>query len=245
MSGRTKTYFASDFHLGAPNQKESHIREKKICAWLEQISIDAKEIYLLGDLFDFWFEYKKVIPKGFERLKGKLANLTDSGIIIHLFVGNHDLWTFGYLEAELGLKIYRKPCIVNINNKKIYIAHGDGLGKGNATYKFIKGIYENCICQWFFKILPSNLGVSLAQFLSRTNKRKQHDSREKIGEAHLIEYSKNILKTQHIDFFIYGHIHRPCNVEIGTNSRYINLGDWVNHFSYAELERENLLLKKF
>ena len=160
----SKIYFASDFHLGAPNHQKSLEREKKICKWLDVISKDAKEIYLLGDLFDFWFEYNKVIPKGFERIKGKLAQLTDSGIKIHLFVGNHDLWTFGYLESELGLEIHRKPEIIEINNKKFYIAHGDGLGKGNTVYKIIKKIYTNSICQFLFKALPSSIGVSWFSF---------------------------------------------------------------------------------
>ncbi len=245
MQTKTKIYFASDFHLGAPNHQESREREKKICKWLEIISKDAKEIYLLGDLFDFWFEYKKVIPKGFERLKGKLAQLTDSGIKIHLFVGNHDLWTFGYLKSEIGLIIHKKPEIIEINNKKFYIAHGDGLGQGNIVYKLIKRIYENTICQFFFKILPSSFGLSLAQFLSKKNKKNQKSSKEKLGENYLIEYCKMVLKSQHVDFFVFGHIHRPCSVLLSSNSKYVNLGDWVTHFSYAELDKENLLLKNF
>ncbi len=245
MQTKTKIYFASDFHLGAPNHQESREREKKICKWLDIISKDAKEIYLLGDLFDFWFEYKKVIPKGFERLKGKLAQLTDSGIKIHLFVGNHDLWTFGYLESEIGLKIHKKPEIIEINNKKFYIAHGDGLGKGNIIYKLIKRIYENTICQFFFKSLPSSFGISLAQFLSKRNKKNQKLSEEKLGENYLIEYCKMVLKNQNVDFFVFGHIHRPRSIQISSNSKYVNLGDWVTHFSYAELDKESLLLKNF
>ena len=245
MQAKTKIYFASDFHLGAPNHKESRRREKKICSWLELTSKDAKEIYLLGDLFDFWFEYKKVIPKGFERLKGKLAQLTDSGIKIHLFVGNHDLWTFGYLEDEIGLKVYKKPKIIKINNKVFFIGHGDGLGKGNHVYKFIKTIYQNSMCQFLFKLIPSYIGVNLAQVLSRKNKKTQNISKEQLGENYLIEYCKSKLKEQPIDFFIFGHIHKPKNTPLSSNSTYINLGDWVTHFSYAELDGENLLLKNF
>ncbi len=245
MQTNTKIYFASDFHLGAPNHQNSRKREKKICDWLELISKDAKEIYLLGDLFDFWFEYKKVIPKGFERLKGKLAQLTDSGVKIHLFVGNHDLWTFGYFESELGLKVYKNPEIIEINKKKFYIGHGDGLGKGNNIYKLIKIIYKNKICQFLFQALPSSIGISLAQFLSKRNKGKQNSSKEKLGEIYLIDYCKTVLKKHHIDFFVFGHIHRPTNIQLSSNSKYINLGDWVTHFSYAELDKENLLLKNF
>jgi len=245
MQTKTKIYFASDFHLGAPNHLKSRERERKICKWLDLISKDAKEIYLLGDLFDFWFEYNKVIPKGFERLKGKLAQLTDTGMKIHLFVGNHDLWTFGYLESELGLIIHKKAEIIEINKKKFYLGHGDGLGKGNLLYKFIKKIYKNTICQFLFKALPSYLGLSIAQFLSKRNKKNQKKSGEKLGEFHLTNYCKKILKKRYVDFFIFGHIHRPCIIELSANSKYINLGDWVTHFTYAELDEENLLLKNF
>ena len=136
MQERDKIYFASDFHLGSPNIQDSMVREKKICRWLESIQAQAKEIYLVGDIFDFWFEYKHVIPKGFERFKGTLANLTDQGVKIHFFPGNHDLWTFGYLENELGLIVHKEPLITTINNKTFYITHGDGIGAGDIRYKF-------------------------------------------------------------------------------------------------------------
>ena len=245
MNNRKKIYFASDFHLGSPNHQESLIREKKICAWLNQISKDAKEIYLLGDLFDFWFEYDKVIPKGFERLKGKLAEISDKDIQIHFFTGNHDLWTFGYFKTELGFKVYRKPQVFQINNKTFYIAHGDGLGKGNFAYKIIKSIYLNKICQFLFAITPSSIGISLAKFLSNNSRKKNIKCQKNNAHNSLIEYSKKILGTQKIDFFIYGHIHDPKNIELNHNSRYINIGDWVQHFSYAELDGESLLLKNF
>ena len=245
MSNLKKIYFASDFHLGSPNQKESLIREKKICAWLNQISKDAKEIYLLGDLFDFWFEYNKVIPKGFERLKGKLAEISDKGVQIHFFQGNHDLWTFGYFEKELGFKVYKQPQVFEINKKKFYIAHGDGLGKGNITYKIIKHIYLNKICQFLFAITPSSIGIPLAKFLSNRSRKKNIKHPKKNGHNTLIEHSKKILKKNKIDYFIYGHIHEPKNIELDGHSKYINLGDWVQHFSYAELDGESLLLKNF
>ena len=245
MIERRKIYFASDFHLGSPNHQESLIREKKICNWLNQISKDAKEIYLLGDLFDFWFEYDKVIPKGFERLKGKLAEISDKGIQIHFFNGNHDLWTFGYFEKELGLKVYRKPQVFKINNKSFYIAHGDGLGKGNISYKIIKKIYLSTICQFLFAITPSYIGISLAKFLSNSSRKKNIKYPAKNAHNSLIEYSKKILKKSKIDYFIYGHIHDPKKIELNTKSTYINLGDCVQHFSYAELDGETLLLKNF
>ena len=162
MAKREKVYFASDFHLGSPGHAESIEREKKICNWLDDISENAKEIYLVGDIFDFWFEYKMVIPKGFERLKGKLAHFTDQGIKIHFFPGNHDLWTFGYLEKELGLIVHRKPLITSINGKMFYITHGDGLGPGNLKYKILKSIFKSPIAQWLFSKIHPDWGIQLA-----------------------------------------------------------------------------------
>ena len=245
MKERKKIYFASDFHLGAPNHKESLIREKRICNWLCQISPEAKEIYLLGDLFDFWFEYDKVIPKGFERLKGKLAELSDMGVQIHFFNGNHDLWTFGYFKKELGFKVYREPKIFEINNKYFYLAHGDGLGKGNVTYKLIKKIYLNTICQFLFAITPSTIGISLAKYLSNSSRKKNRKYPGKNIHNSLIEHSKKILQNTKVDYFIYGHNHDPKIIQLEKGSKYINLGDWVQHFSYAELDEETLLLKNF
>ena len=245
MIERKKIYFASDFHLGSPNHKESLIREKKICHWLNQISKNAKEIYLLGDLFDFWFEYDKVIPKGFERLKGKLAEISDKGIQVHFFNGNHDLWTFGYFEKELGFKVYSKPQVFEINNKLFYIAHGDGLGKGNNTYKIIKKVYLNKLCQFLFAITPSTMGISLAKYLSNSSRKKNIKYPTKNAHNSLIGHSKKILQKRKIDYFIYGHMHDPQNIKLNNSSRYVNLGDWVHHFSYAELDAESLLLKNF
>ncbi|MBG40394.1 MAG: UDP-2,3-diacylglucosamine hydrolase [Flavobacteriales bacterium] len=245
MKNRTKIYFASDFHLGSPNYNESLKREKKICRWLTQISHDAKEIYLVGDLFDFWFEYDKVIPKGFERIKGKLAELSDMGIKIIFFNGNHDLWTFGYFEKELGFRVYSKPQIIEINNKIFYIAHGDGLGKGNFTYKIIKKIYLNTFCQFLFAITPSYIGISLAKYLSNSSRKKNLNHPKKNIHEPLIEFSKKTLNNKKIDYFIFGHLHDPKIVELNKTSKYVNLGDCVKHFSYAELDGENLLLKNF
>ncbi|OUV57492.1 MAG: hypothetical protein CBC73_00380 [Flavobacteriales bacterium TMED113] len=245
MKIRTKIYFASDFHLGSPNYDESLKREKRICNWLTQISQDAKELYLVGDLFDFWFEYDKVIPKGFERIKGKLAELSDLGIKIIFFNGNHDLWTFGYFEKELGVKVYKKPQVFKINNKLIYVAHGDGLGRGNFSYKMIKKIYLNTLCQFLFAITPSYIGISIAKYLSNSSRKKNLNYPKKNIHAPLIEYSKKILKNKKIDYFIFGHLHDPKIIELNQYSKYVNLGDCVKHFSYAELDGESLILKNF
>ena len=244
MAKREKVYFASDFHLGSPNHVESIEREKKICNWLDDISENAKEIYLVGDIFDFWFEYKMVIPKGFERLKGKLAHFTDQGIKIHFFPGNHDLWTFGYLEKELGLIVHKKPLITKIEDKTFYICHGDGLGNGGLKYKFLKSIFSSTICQWFFSKINPNLGIRLAHTWSRMSRKKGGQFNKENLRKELINYSKEILNTQHIDYFIFGHIHEPIEIEISSSSKYINLGDWITHFSYVEFHQNNLLFQK-
>jgi len=245
MTERDKIYFASDFHLGSPTKKESLIREKKICRWLENIKNDAKEIYLVGDVFDFWFEYGYVIPKGFERFKGTLSRLVDNGVIIHFFPGNHDLWTFGYLEEELGLIIHKEPLVTTINGKVFYIAHGDGLGSGNVNYKLLKNIFKSSICQWLFSALHPNIGIALAQWWSKKSRKKggQFDKEKlKIG---LVSYSKKILTNTHVNYFIFGHIHEPIEIELNSESIYINIGDWITHFSFLEFHKSTLLLKYF
>ena len=244
MKERNKIYFASDFHLGSPNNKDSRIREKKICKWLESIQDKAIEIYLVGDIFDFWFEYRHVIPKGFERFKGALASLTDQGVKIHFFPGNHDLWTFGYLEKELGLIVHTEPLITTINNKTFYITHGDGLGAGNKRYKLLKSIFSSPICQWLFSMLNPNTGIALAKaWSSKSRKKGGQFNKEKLRKS-LIEYSKGILKKQDIHYFVFGHIHEPIEIDISPTSKYINIGDFITHFSFLEFHENNLLFKK-
>ena len=244
MQERNKIYFASDFHLGAPNKEDSLIREKKICRWLDSIKDNAKEIYLVGDVFDFWFEYRHVIPIGFERFKGTLANMTDLGVKIHFFPGNHDLWTFGYLERELGLIVHSTPLITTINNKKFYISHGDGLGSGDIKYKFLKSIFSSRLCQWLFSILHPDLGVYLANtWSSKSRKKGGQFNKEKLRNS-LIGYSKEILKKQDVNYFIFGHIHEPIEIDISPTSKYINIGDCITHFSFLEFHKNNLLFKK-
>jgi UDP-2,3-diacylglucosamine hydrolase len=242
---KNKIYFASDFHLGSPNQKESLKREIKICQWLSSIEKEAKEIYLVGDIFDFWFEYKRTIPKGFERLKGKLVQLTDNGVKIHFFPGNHDLWTFGYLEKELGLIIHREPLIKTINNKVFYITHGDGIGKGDYKYKFLKSMFSSKICQWMFSQIHPNTGIKIAQIWSRKSRKKGGQVNKAQLKERLVDHSKKILANKNINYFIFGHIHDPIEIELTPSAKYINLGDWINHFSYLEFHENNLLFKYF
>ena len=242
-----KTYFASDFHLGAPSFEGSLIREKKIVSWLSQIQEDAKTIYLVGDIFDFWFEYKTVVPRGFTRFMGKIAELTDYGIEVVFFTGNHDMWMFDYFEKELGVTVIRQKIEIKIDGKQFLIAHGDGLGKGDHGYKFTKVVFASKISKWLFARAHPNLGVGVANFISKKSRNKSKKSDEFLGEEKewLINYSKEKLKEKHFDYFIFGHRHYPITLDLKTNSQYINLGEWITHFTYAVFDGENLELKSF
>lgn len=245
---KTKIYFASDFHLGIPNYEKSLEREKRIVRWLDEIKHTAKEIYLAGDVFDFWFEYKKVVPRGFVRLLGKIAELSDSGITIHYFTGNHDMWIFDYLPHELGVKLHHQPVTKEYNGKKFCIGHGDGLGPGDGGYKFIKKIFRSKVCQWLFAAIHPDLGMRMAHYWSRKSRIANGAEQEKFHEEKgewLIVHCKEILKKEHFDFFIFGHRHLPLDYKLSEKSRYINLGEWVNHNSYAVFDGTSLELKYF
>ncbi len=239
-------YFLSDFHLGVPDHATSLIREKKIVAFLDSIKQTASEIYLMGDMFDFWFEYKKVVPKGYVRLLGKLAELSDSGIQLHYFTGNHDMWVFDYLPKEINLKIYRTPITKEINGKKFYLGHGDGLGPGDYGYKFIKKVFASKLCQWLFARIHPNLGIAIAEFWSGKS-RALKDDRHFHGEKEwLVIYSKEILQKEYFDYFIFGHRHLPLDIKLNEKgSRYINLGEWFSHYTYAIFDGKELELKYY
>ena len=243
-----KIYFLSDFHLGAPDAASSLAREKKIIRFLDEIKTTAAQIFIVGDLFDFWYEYKKVVPKGHVRILGKLAELTDAGIPIHFFVGNHDMWMKNYFQQELNIPVYFEPKDFEFNKKKFLIGHGDGLGPGDHGYKFIKKIFRNKICQWLFGILPPYIGMGVANFFSKKSRSQTGSTTEKfLGEDKewLIIYCKEILKNKHYDYFIFGHRHLPINFNLSPGSIYVNLGDWINHFSYAVFDGTQLELKYY
>ena len=243
-----KVYFASDNHLGAPTMKESRVRELKFIRWLDTIKQDAGVIFLMGDLFDFWFEYTTVIPKGFTRTLGKLAELSDAGISIHYFVGNHDLWMDGYFEEELNIPVYHKPQQYSINGASFFIGHGDGLGPDDKGFKRMKKVFTNPVAKWFFRWLHPDIGVRLAKHLSVSNKLiSGNDDAKFLGEDKewLVLYAKRKLETQHYDHFIFGHRHLPLEIELKENSKYTNLGDWINFYTYAEFDGKQLSLKEF
>ena len=242
-----RIYFCSDNHLGSPNRNLSLEREKIFITWLDQIKTDAQAIFFLGDLFDFWFEYKKVVPKGFTRLFGKLAELSDSGIDLFFFVGNHDCWIGNYFEDELGINVFHKKVDLNIDNYNILIGHGDGLGPGDNKYKFLKLLFRNPILKKLFSFIHPDLGISLGSFLSQKN--KILSGSEKVFESEdkemLFSYCKDVLKTKYYHFFIFGHRHIPLALDLGNNSKYFNTGDWITHFSYLVYDGNSFNLNYF
>ena len=245
---RTKLYFASDFHLGVPTHAKSLEREKRIIAWLDSIKEDAKSIYLLGDIFDFWFEYKTVVPKGYVRLLAKLANLVDDGIEINIIRGNHDMWMYDYLPKEIGVNILEDKTILSENGKQIFLAHGDGLGPGDLGYKLIKKVFASKICQWLFARLHPNFGIGIAQFWSRKSRIANQEKPDPfLGKEKewLVSYCKRKQNEMDIDYFVFGHRHLPLEIDIDKKTKYINLGDWIHHNSYAVFDEEELTLQYF
>lgn len=243
-----KIYFISDFHLGVPNDTDSRKREDKIVAWLNSISNDVEILYLMGDVFDYWFEYKEVVPRGYVRLLGKLAELSDVGVEMHYFTGNHDMWVFDYLPKEIGLQIHRAPIQMEYNGKKFFLGHGDGLGPGDYGYKFIKRVFANKLAQWLFARIHPNTGIGLMKFFSRRSRIATGTSDDfYLGDDKewLMIYSREVLQTEHYDYFIFGHRHMPLDKALSDKSRYINLGEWINHFTYAVYDGQELQLKKF
>lgn len=243
-----KIYFASDFHLGVPTAESSLEREQKVVRWLTSIEDDAHEIFLVGDIFDFWFEYKHAIPKGFVRLQGKIAQLTDRGIPVHFFTGNHDMWMFDYFPKELGVTVYRGNIEREWNGKTFFIGHGDGLGPGDKWYKFMKKCFEARWTRWCFARLHPNFGIGMANFWSRKSRAATGDSDSKfLGEENewLVIYSKEQLQEKHRDYFVFGHRHLPMDIRLSDASRYINLGEWIHYTTYGVFDGEELLLEKY
>lgn len=226
---------------------QSKVREQHIISWLDYIKTDAAELYLVGDIFDFWFEYSTVVPKGYIRFLGKLAELADMGIKITLFKGNHDMWMFGYLKDELKAEIISNEKVINLNGKSVYIHHGDGLGPGDSKYKFLKKIFRSSLCQWLFARLHPNLGIGIAQRWSKHSRISNNAEEKFLGEENewLIVYAKEILEKQHYDLFIFGHRHLPYDIQLKNSSRIINLGEWINYHTYAVWDGQEIKLEKW
>ena len=243
-----KTYFASDFHLGTPDYDSSLIREKKVVQWLEDISADCEVLFLIGDVFDFWFEYKTTVPKYYTRLLGKLSSMADSGVKIYFFKGNHDMWTFDYLSKEIGLTVVDEEWIGNIGDKTFYVHHGDALWKGEPGYKFIRKVFRSKWAIWLFHRLHPNLGIGIANYLSKSSRKKNSVKDEveiPLEREHQYLFALKYLEKNHIDYFIFGHRHKPMDIPLGKNARLINLGDWVSKFTYAAWDGKKVTLHNY
>lgn len=243
-----KAYFISDIHLGAPALNNNKERELAFVDWLNSIKHEASHLFLLGDIFDFWFEYKKVVPRGHIRSLGKIAELADSGIEIHFFTGNHDVWVFDYLPNEIGMKLHRNEFKTHIMGKKFFLAHGDGLDKDDKGYLFLKKMFTSKTLQWIFARIHPNFAIMLGHNWSkhsRISKGIDSENFKGIEKEGMFTFSETVLQNEQFDYFVFGHRHLLINNPIGESSRYINLGDWINHFSYGVFDGIKFELKKY
>ncbi|MHA7130793.1 UDP-2,3-diacylglucosamine diphosphatase [Algoriphagus namhaensis] len=243
-----KLYFASDFHLGAPNWEESRNREKRIIRWLDSIQPDAAALFLVGDIFDFWFEYGHVIPKGFIPFLSKISHWRDADIPVYFFTGNHDLWMKNYFTQELGIPVYHDPITLRVNDSLLMVGHGDGLGPGDQSYKFLKKVFTNPLAKWTFRWIHPDLGIKLAKAWSGHSRASnvEKDEGKFLGEGEwLWQYCKELEQTTHHDYYIFGHRHLPLELPVGANSKYFNLGEWVSQNTYLTFDGKEALLKQF
>jgi UDP-2,3-diacylglucosamine hydrolase len=236
-------YFASDFHLGAPNREESNKREQLIINWFNQIQKDAKHLFLLGDIFDFWFEYHGKPPPFFTLFLEKIAEIRKKGIEIYFFTGNHDMWVNNYLIVQFGIHIFKKKQEFIINNKKFLLGHGDGLGKGELGYKCLK-VFLNCkLNRWLFGLIPPKTGIAVAHFFSKKSRAMTPEYKEIFlgkDKELLVQFCYQYLVNHNIDYFIFGHRHLPLEINI-EEAIYFNTGDWLNHNTYIKFEEKPAL----
>lgn len=242
------TYFASDFHLGAPSYEKSLAREKRVVSWLKEIEENAGTIFLVGDIFDFWYEYKHAIPKYYSRLLGQLASMCDRGIKIYFFKGNHDMWTFEYLSKEIGLEIIDEEWEGHIEGKNFFVHHGDALGPGDMGYKFIRSVFRSRWAIWLFHRLHPNFGIGLAQYLSRRSRAKNASEDSKLiplDQEYQYQFALKAQTEKQRDYYIFGHRHHPRMEDMKDGAVFVNLGDWVQYFTYAEFDGNDIFLKKY
>ena len=244
LKNNDKAYFLGDFHFGSPNHIESKKRELKILSFLNSIESNLKELFLLGDIFDFWFEYKEVVPKGFTRFLGKITELSDKGVNIHLILGNHDMWVLDYFQKEIGINVYPNKIKVRINNNLLLVGHGDGIGKGDLGYKFLKLIFKNKISRFIYRWIHPDIGIKLGIYLSNRKKNGTKDY-SIINNERIYNYCKQIENTNHHDYYIFGHSHQPIEKKINSTSKYINVGDWIKNSNYLVVKNEQFQLKSF
>jgi UDP-2,3-diacylglucosamine hydrolase len=240
-----KIYFISDVHLGAPALKDNAEREKRFAGWLSEVSRDAAAIFLMGDIFDFWFEYKKVVPRGFTRVLGKISEITDQGIPVHFFTGNHDIWVFDYLPEETGMEIHRDSYTTELMGKRFYLAHGDGLDENDKGYLLLKKIFTNRLLQWLFARLHPNFAFSLAHRWSKSSRLSKKETGFNAEEEGMFRFATAVLEKEHFDYFVFGHRHRMADIPMKDRTRFILLGEWIRTFSYGVFDGEKFELKKY
>lgn len=245
-------YFVTDFHLGIPTIEDSQMREKKLISFLDSIKDSCEELFLMGDLFDFWFEYKTVVPRGHVRLLGKLAEFIDNNIKVHLFAGNHDLWTFSYLQEEVGIQVHREPETMILKGKKFFLVHGDGRGPGDGGYKFLKKVFECKFNQWLFRMVHPDLGIKVALKWSHNHRVKKLE-KEANGNYYpdaestrLYKYAQTESeKDPSIDFFVFGHQHKAMQYNTGNHAVTTVVGNWLRDFTYAVFDGEQIKLSNY
>lgn len=241
-----KIYFASDFHFGIPDYQSTRTRELLVCSWLDEISEDAQLIFLMGDLFDSWMEYKKVVPKGHIRFLGKLAELSDKGIQLIVFTGNHDLWMHGYFEQELNATVYKTPQTFNISGIKFHLAHGDGLCALERKYRLMKSVIHHPFSQFLYRQLHPDLGLRLADYFSRLGPKHKYQDLEMKNDSqeYQILYAREFLTHTTVSYFIFGHRHIPVIMPLTEHCTFVNLGDWISYNTYAVFDGTNVVLLK-
>jgi UDP-2,3-diacylglucosamine hydrolase len=247
LKGKGKIYFVSDVHLGAPAFKNNRERELIFARWLDSINNDVQELYLMGDIFDFWWEYKKVVPRGFTRILGRIANLTDRGIPVHFFTGNHDLWVFDYLPSELGVVVHNNEIIREFWGKKFFLAHGDGLDAEDVGYIRLKKIFTNKKLQWLFSRLHPNFALHIAHKWSGASRTAKLEKEEEFNVKYdgMYKFAEEYLAKEPIDYFIFGHRHQMVNTPLNEKTNFVLLGDWITNFSYGVFDGEIFELKKY
>jgi UDP-2,3-diacylglucosamine hydrolase len=265
---KKKVYFLSDVHLGSACHRKNadkrllttlpsvkadsryfpkHETEKKLCRWLDTVKKDAQAVYLLGDIFDYWFEYRNVVPRGFVRFLGKIAEMTDTGIEVHFFIGNHDIWVSDYLQKECGMIVHTRPLVKDICGKKFFLTHGDGLGDDSTAFKLLRVLFHSKFCRKLYAAIHPRWTTSFAQWWSDRN-RENDGMPDYFGEdkEHLVLFAKKHLKVApNINYFIFGHRHIMLDLTLSAQSRIIILGDWIKRFSYGVFDGEKFSLEVF
>jgi UDP-2,3-diacylglucosamine hydrolase len=245
-----KVYFLSDAHLGSRAIPHGRTQERRLVNFLDSIKNKASAVYLLGDMFDFWYEFKMVVPKGYTRFLGKISELTDLGVEVHFFIGNHDIWVGDYLSKECGMIIHREPYTCEIYGKIFFMAHGDGLGDTDRKFKFLRAMFHSKFLQFMFSTIHPRWSVDLGLTWAKHSRLKRENGKEPpyMGEdkEYLVRYSKEYLKTHpNINYFIYGHRHIELNLMISHAAQILILGDWITQFTYAEFDGDQLQLNNY